>query len=199
MTIHIINSCTRKERTITLSCFYNFFSSMPLTLESPTIAQVPEGQWNSFLVAAVWFMFSFLTYGSLNCFVFSLFLVFSKDGDLQPVFRRYWWCFSSLVIFMIIDAHIWNFGGSSIHISGFDYRVFWVTCAARWLAITCFVSNIKVPFPLPPLHQIAAFILKYIIIKKFLIISFLVEISGLRNSISISRLVINFLSTTVWY
>ena len=35
----------------------------------------------------------------LNRFVFLLFLVFSEDDDLQPVFRRYSWCFSSLIIF----------------------------------------------------------------------------------------------------
>ena len=40
----------------------------------------------------------FLACGSLNCFVFSLLWIFSEDSDLQPVFRRYYWCFSSLII-----------------------------------------------------------------------------------------------------
>ena len=100
MGIHIIISCTRKViDTLTLPCFCNIFSSMPLTLESPTIVQVPDGQWNSLLVSAASFMFSSLACGSLNYFVFLLFLVFSEDGDLQPMFRRYSWCFSSLIIF----------------------------------------------------------------------------------------------------
>ena len=63
---------------------------MPLTIESLTIAQVPDDQLDSLLVSAVWFMFSFLACGSLNCFVFSLLWVFSEDSDLQPVFRRYY-------------------------------------------------------------------------------------------------------------
>ena len=78
-----------------MPCFCNFFSSML----SPTIAQVPDSQWNSLLVSAVSFMFFFLACGSLNYFVFSLLLIFFKDSDLQPVFRRYSWCYSSLTIF----------------------------------------------------------------------------------------------------
>ena len=72
------------KNLLTLPCFCNFFSSMSLT-----IAQLPDVQRDYFLVSAVSFVFLFLACGSLNCFTFSVFLVFSKDGDLQPVFRRY--------------------------------------------------------------------------------------------------------------
>ena len=124
---------------------------MPLTIESPTIAQVLHGQ---FVLC-----FFFLAHGPLNRLAFLLFLVFSKNGDLQPVFKRFSWCFFFLIIF-------------------------------NWS------SMLKVPCS-PTVMQLL--LSRISLLRRFLIISFLVVISDLRNSISFSRLVINFLSITVWY
>ena len=109
--------------------FWNFFLSVPLTIESPTIAQVLDGQWNYLLVSVVLFMFSFLDCGPLNHLAFSLFF-----GILQEQ---------------------------------------WFTASVQKIFVMLF-------FP-------------------FLIISFLVVISDLKSLVSFSRLVINFLSTSVWY
>ena len=151
----------------TLPCFCNIFSSMPLTIESPTIGQVPDGQWNSLLVSSASFMFSFLACWSLNCFVFLLFLVFSEDSDLQPVFRRYSWCFSSLIIFnwssMLIFASLvlTVFTFLDLTIESSELLVLHVD----WLSLLSWVILKSHVFP----HYIAAFILTDIIIKTFFI------------------------------
>ena len=169
---------------------------MPLTIESPTIAQVPDGQWNSLLISAVSFKFPFLACASHNCFVFSLLLVFSKDGDLQPVLRRYSWCFSSLIIFSWSSMLIFAISVLTVFTS-LDLTIEFsevLVLHVDWLSLVSWATSKSHVFP-----TILQLLFWRILSRSFSIISFLVEISDLRNSISLSRLVINFLSTTVWY
>ena len=94
-----------------------------------------------------------------------------------------------------------NFGVNNTHISRFDYRVFeLIVLHVDWLSLVLWVisQSLAPPPPFPPT------ILQLLfsgtsLLRSFLIISFLVVISDLRNAISFSRLVIHFLSTTVWY
>ena len=120
-----------------------------------------------FFVGFCCFVYVFL-FGLLITELFCVFVVFGVfQGRLftTSVQKKFLMFFFPYYFQLIIDAHTLNFGVNSFHISGFDYRIFWVTYTARWLAITCFVGDIKVPcFP----NHIAVFILTDIIIKKFL-------------------------------
>lgn len=119
--------------------------------------------------------------------MFSLFLVFSEDGGLQPVFRRCYWCFFSFIIFN------WS---SMIIISIFVLTVFTSLDSAMefselivlhidWLSLSKLHA-------LPTIFQFLVF--RISLLRRILIISFLVVISYLKNSISFSSLVIN-----IWY
>ena len=90
---------------------------------------------------------------------------------------------------------IFKISGLTVFTSGFDCRVFWITCTARWPAINCFLTS-KSHIP-PTTLQLLFW--RMSLLRRFLVISFFVEISGLRNSVYLSRLVISFLSTIFWY
>ena len=170
---------------------------MQLTIESPTTAQVLDGQWNSLLVSAVSFMFSFPACGSLNCFVFLLLWVFSESSDLQPVPRRCSWCFSSLIIFCWSSMFMFEISVSTV----FTF-LDWTIESSELLVLH--VDSPSLALRVTSKSYVSPTILQFLfsrisLLRSFLIILFLVEISDLRNSICFSRLVISFLSATVWY
>ena len=129
--------------------------------------------------------------------VFVIFGVYSEDSDLQPVFRRYSWIlfslvifsWSSMLIFEILVLTVLTFLDSTrassellvLHVDSLSL-VSWV------------ISKSYVP---PTILQLLLW--RASLLRSFLIISFLVGISDLRNSVSLSRLVVSFLSTTCWY
>ena len=89
-----------KWKSLLLPCFLdNRFSSISFTTESPTISQVPDGQRELLFVSFGCFLSTFLSWRLSHCFGFSLLLLFSNNGDLQPALWRYSLCFSSLMVF----------------------------------------------------------------------------------------------------
>ena len=136
---------------------------MPLTIESLTIAQVPGCQWNSLLVSAVLFVFfTGLRIAEVSC-IFVIFGIFQGRWFKTSVLKIFLMFFFPYHFWLIIDAHICNFGVNSIHISGFDYKSFELLALhVGWLLLVSWVTSSS---HVPP-HHIAAFILKYIIIKK---------------------------------
>ena len=127
----------------------------------------------------------------LNRFVFLLFLVFSEDDDLQPVFRRYSWCFSSLIIFswslmLILEILVLTvFTSLDSTIESSEILILHVDSLSlfSWGTSKSHVS--------PAILQLL--LSRISLLRSFLIISFFFE----RNSIFLSRLIISFLSTTV--
>ena len=124
--------------------------------------------------------------------VFGIFGI-SEDGDLQPVFRRYSWCFSSLIIFswslmLILEILVLTvFTSLDSTIESSEMLVLHVD------SLSLFSWGISKSHVSPAILQLL--FSRISLLRSFLIISFFF----LRNSISLSRLIISFLSTTVWY
>ena len=196
MVIYIINSRTRKLKHFDIAMFLKFLFVGAINHRITNYCTSTRRPMK-FFVGFWCFLYVFFS----GLWITELFLVFV----VMTIFRRQWFTtsvqkkflmfFLPYHFYLIIDVHVWNFGVNSIYIFGFDYRVFWVTCTARWLAITSWVtSKTRVS---PTILQLL--FCRISLLRIFLIISFLVEIFDMRNSISLLRLVISFLSTTVWY
>ena len=89
-----------KWKSFTLQGFLgNRFSSILFTIESRKITQEPNGKRDILLVSFGQFLSTFLSWRLSHCFVFLLFMLFSKDGDKQPALWRYSLWFSYLMVF----------------------------------------------------------------------------------------------------
>ena len=187
-----------KWKTLTLPCFLdNCFSSIPFTIESPTIAQVPDGQRELFFVSFGCFLSTFLSWRLWDCFWFSLFSLFPNNGDLQPVLWRYSLCFCSLMIFSWSSLFIFEGSWLMILIS--------LNLASESLDLTVLRTEweSKVLHVSPKYHNspsiLSLLFFWVLLLRSLLIILFLEQISVLRNSISFSSVAIILLSTRVLY
>ena len=147
MLIHIINSCTQKVKNFNIAMFLWFLFVDAINHRMANYSTSTRRPMKFFvgLCCFVYFLFSGLWITELYR-VFLIFGIFQGQWFTTSVQKIFLMFFVLYLFQLIIDAHICNFGVNSIHISGFDYRVFWVTCTACWLAITCFVSNFSFKF-----------------------------------------------------
>ena len=197
MVIYIINSRTRKVKHFDIAMFLKFLFVGAINHRITNYCTSTRRPMKFFVGFWCFLYVFFLACGSLNYFLFSLLWLFSEDNDLQLVFRRNSWCFSYLIIFIwssmsmfeISVSTVFTFLDSTIESSGLLVLHVDSPSLVSWVTSKSHVS--------PTILQLLFW--RISLLRSFLIISFLVEISDLRNSISLSRLVISFLSTTVWY
>ena len=168
--IKIFNSCTRAIKTLTLPNFCDSRFSIPLTIESPTIAHVPDGQQDWLSLSLI---FCYVHYGcslvlSLSFFSFVSKTIFSCDEDLREVF----WIYS---VFLFRDSF-----QLLVHVS--IHSVYFIVIWVTWYAYK--------HLNLPIMRYIVILISWESFLMKLFIVSFFISILVFRKWIFFSRFAI---------